>query len=125
MEISIAWLLMAITALAREYSIEIIRVVDGDTVIANVDLGMGVTLVSQSIRLSNANAPEKNTPEGKVSMGWLEVAISSSKKAVLITDRHEREKYGRIIGRIMLDGVDIGEKSKSEHYSKGGPGRKG
>ena len=40
------------------YKASVTRVVDGDTVIVDIDLGFGVWLREQSVRLAKINAPE-------------------------------------------------------------------
>ena len=44
-----------------EYRVEVIKVVDGDTVDVNIDLGFGVWLKKQRIRLFGIDAPESRT----------------------------------------------------------------
>ena len=47
-----------------EYKCEVERVIDGDTVVLNVDLGFGLSKEVHT-RLLNVYAPKANTPEGK------------------------------------------------------------
>lgn len=51
------------------------RVIDGDTVVANLDLGWSTWLIDRHIRLSGINCPEISTPEGVVArdytVNWL------------------------------------------------------
>ncbi len=116
--------LLSLPAIAREYPAEVVRVIDGDTVEITIDLGFKLALRGEHVRLANANAPEKNTPAGVVSKGWLAVQIEGKRCLVVTDDKNERDKYGRILGRILIDGVDIGERAKAEHFAHGGPGRK-
>ena len=44
-----------------EYSSKIIRVVDGDTVDVDINLGFGVVLANQRIRLYGIDTPESRT----------------------------------------------------------------
>lgn len=60
------------TKVAYQYRIVIVRVVDGDTFIADVDLGFRVWLRGQRFRMARINAPEMSTPEGQVSKAWFE-----------------------------------------------------
>ena len=43
------------------YSCKILRVVDGDTVDVDIDLGFGVWMVKQRIRLYGVDTPESRT----------------------------------------------------------------
>lgn len=110
-------------AAAGEYQAQVVRVIDGDTIVADIRLGFGVELVLQPIRLSNANAPEKDTEAGVIAKGWLATQLEG-KTVTLITTKTERDKYGRVLARVLLDGKDIGEQAKAEHFAHGGPGRK-
>jgi len=117
-------LLLCLPAPGREYSAEVVRVIDGDTVVCNIALGFDTELRFQPVRLANANAPEKNRPEGIVSKGWLATLIEGKRVKIITSDKSERDKYGRILARIMLGDVDVGEKAKAEHFAHGGPGKK-
>jgi len=44
-----------------EYAVTIVRVVDGDTVDVDIDLGFEVTLKNQRVRLIGIDAPETRT----------------------------------------------------------------
>ena len=41
------------------------RVIDGDTVVLNIDLGFNVTLTGVHMRIYGIDCPEKNTEEGQ------------------------------------------------------------
>jgi endonuclease YncB( thermonuclease family) len=45
------------------YNMKLVRVVDGDTIVADVDLGFFASM-RITFRLLGINAPEMNTPEG-------------------------------------------------------------
>ena len=44
-----------------EYRVKIVRVVDGDTVDVDIDLGFGVWLKKQRVRLYGIDTPESRT----------------------------------------------------------------
>ena len=50
------------------YRAKITKVHDGDTLTVDIDLGFGVMLTSQQVRLKGINAPELVTPAGKDSL---------------------------------------------------------
>lgn len=110
-------------AAAGEYQAQVVRVIDGDTIVADIRLGFGVELSLQPIRLANANAPEKDTEAGILARGWLATQLEG-KTVTIITSKTERDKYGRVLARVLVDGKDIGEQAKAEHFAHGGPGRK-
>ena len=45
------------------YRAEIVRVVDGDTVDINIDLGFGVWLNDERVRLAGVDTPESRTSD--------------------------------------------------------------
>ena len=105
--------------MAYEYSAEIIKVYDGDTVTAIVDLGFSVKM-KMRIRLTEINAPEvrgEEKTEGLKSRDFLREKILN--KTVTIKTEKTRGKYGRYIATIYLEGENINEllvkKGLAEH----------
>ena len=47
------------------YNAVITRVVDGDTLVVDIDAGFDIWLRGQTLRLNRVNAPEMKTPEGR------------------------------------------------------------
>jgi len=88
-----------------EYRATITRVVDGDTVHADVDCGLDIH-TRLTIRLYGVNAPEARAPGGKEAADWLRGKIEG--KVVRIeTYKDRREKFGRYLATIYaLDETD-------------------
>lgn len=77
----------------------VVRVHDGDTVLAALDLGWHL-LLSVSIRLAHINAPELSTPEGQTAAAFARQLLAPG-AAVMV--RSERlDKYGRTLATITL-----------------------
>lgn len=90
-----------------EYRATLLRVVDGDTVHLEVDLGLDVRL-QIGTRLAGIDAPELNTLAGKASRDYLRLLIPPGTPVTVRTEKDRREKYGRYLVWItMLDGVDV------------------
>lgn len=119
-----ALLLLGSFAWGREYSIEVVRVVDGDTIEADIQLGFGFQMRKAHIRLANANAPESNTDAGKAVKIWLSEQVLGRTCTLITDDKGETDKYGRVLGRVVLAGRDLGEALKASGRARGGPGRK-
>lgn len=89
-----------------EYSAKIVRVVDGDTVDADVDLGLDVHL-NLRFRLYGINTPEirskdpKEKTAGLAAMNRL-VALVEGKQVIIKTDKDKTEKFGRYLTTIFL-----------------------
>tara|TARA_R110000765_G_scaffold106134_1_gene196460 strand:+ start:1034 stop:1414 length:381 start_codon:yes stop_codon:yes gene_type:complete len=89
-----------------DYMATLVRVVDGDTVDCDIDLGFGVWLKNQRIRLYGINAPEtrtKDLEEKKAGLAAkLRLVALVSDKFVLTSVKDKRGKYGRILGIINV-----------------------
>ena len=89
-----------------EYRVKIIKVVDGDTVDVDIDLGFGVWLNKQRIRLYGIDAPESRTRDldekryGLKAKEWLKERLSDG--AILKTRLDKKGKYGRILGEFLV-----------------------
>lgn len=85
---------------SRTYPVELLRIVDGDTVFLKVDLGFRV-YGSFEFRLYGINCPEMNTPEGQAAkefvVRWF---IEMSGHEFFVDSYKNPEKYGRWLGVI-------------------------
>ena len=114
-----------ITYVSRKYAMytyeaKVTRVVDGDTVHADINLGFNVVLRDVSLRLLGINAPEMKSEtqeEGKKSRLRLEELVLG-KTVVLKTHKDKREKYGRLLAEIWDGDVDINKKLVAEGFAK-------
>ena len=107
-----------------EYRVEIVRVVDGDTVDVDIDLGFGVWLKKQRVRLYGIDTPESRTRDlnekkyGLMAKEYLKERISNG--AILKTRLDGKGKYGRILGEfIVLDNevrVNVNQEMIDKHY---------
>jgi micrococcal nuclease len=96
-----------------EYKCTIDRVVDGDTVDATLDLGFSV-LYKSRVRLFGIDTPESRTrnkdekSRGKLAAKFLSDAIDKADTVVIRTElRDSRGKFGRVLGTIVCDDIDI------------------
>ncbi len=85
---------------ASELQGKVIRVADGDT----LTLFIEPIKLDLSIRLSGIDAPEKGMAFGQVSkMSLSDLAFGKS----AVVDWGKKDKYGRIVGKVLIDGQDI------------------
>lgn len=108
----------------KGYTAVVNRVIDGDTIVVDLDLGFHVTLSNRHVRLVDANAPEKDCPAGVESKVWLTGKLLSKTCTLVVNEKNLEDKYGRILAKVMLDNVSVGELSKLAGEAHGGPGRK-
>lgn len=84
----------------------VLRVVDGDTVRLELDLGWHITLVA-NCRVIGINAPELSTLEGQAARAY--AAQSLPVDAAVVFESKALDKYGRPLGHIRRGGVDFGQ----------------
>lgn len=112
-------LFLAISCQATQYRATVSEVHDGDTAKVMVSLGLDV-LKSEKIRIYGIDTPELITPEGKAVQRFLENLLKG-KEIMIDTNEDRREKYGRLLCKVYLDGEDIGQllvkkKMAKEYY---------
>jgi micrococcal nuclease len=109
------------------YVKKVSKVVDGDTIDVDIDLGFDISFSSR-VRLAGIDTPESRTTDkvektlGLESKEYLKKAIDASKTVVIKTEKMDSsEKYGRILGWVFLDGseVSINQKMINEGYAWG------
>lgn len=92
----------------------IVGVTDGDTVVL-----LDSARVSHKIRLAGIDAPEKGQPYSTRSKENLAKMIFGKQASVEFS---KHDKYGRVIGKFMLDGTDVNLMQIKEglawHYKK-------
>ena len=92
--------------LVYEYSCKIIRVVDGDTVDVDIDLGFGIWMRNERIRLHGIDTPESRTRDleekkyGLVAKEFVEAHLPVGSIRTLTTVQDKTGKYGRILGKF-------------------------
>lgn len=82
------------------YNATILRVIDGDTVHAEIDLGLDQRRRIK-LRLYGINAPELHNAGGKESRSALAIMVDG-KQVVLETIKDRTEKYGRYLATLFL-----------------------
>lgn len=86
-----------------EYKAIVTKIYDGDTITVDIDLGFGVWLKKQSIRLSGIDTPEIRGGEredGLIARDILREWIPLGTEILLVTEKDKTGKYGRYLGEI-------------------------
>ena len=95
-----------------EYKVYIIKIVDGDTVDVDIDLGFGMWIKDERVRMMGIDTPESRTRdkvEKKFGLASKERLKSMlGKKGVLKTQVNKKGedmkgKFGRILGDFVVD----------------------
>ena len=103
----------------ESFSAKVVKVHDGDT----VTLRWSERDFDFPVRLANTAAPEVGGKKGKETGGdeaqaWLEKRLFGQDVFVLIDLNNRVDKFGRLLGRILLNGIDIGEQAILEGVVK-------
>ena len=109
------------------YVKKVTKVVDGDTIDVDIDLGFDISFSSR-VRLAGIDTPESRTRDkmekalGLEAKAYLKSQIDSAKTIVIKTEKmNSSEKYGRILGLLFLDGSEasMNEKMIADGYAWG------
>jgi len=90
----------------HEYKCKVRRVVDGDTVDVDIDLGFGVWYLDQRVRLYGIDTPESRTRDkvekiyGKAAGRFLKTMLG--KECTMRTHKDAKGKFGRILGEFIV-----------------------
>lgn len=110
-------------SLAGEYLAKVINVVDGDTVDVAIKLSkFGVN--KHRVRLVGIDAPEtrtKNLEEKKAGKRSKKELTSMVGGKLVKLVAGDFDNFGRILGHIIVDGDDVGDKLVSGGFAKDSP----
>ena len=108
-----------------QYKAIITKVIDGDTVDVDIDLGFEVWLRNQRIRLYGIDTPESRTSD-KVEKVFGNLAKSKILKfcpvgaSIILQTKTDdsRGKYGRILGELITeDGLNVNQYMIDNNYA--------
>ena len=88
-----------------QYPALVVSVYDGDTITVNIDLGFGVELKKQKIRLYGINTPEvrgSSRDLGIISRDYVRKKILN-KNIMLQSIKDKKGKYGRWLGIVLME----------------------
>lgn len=97
-----------------EYKAKVLRVVDGDTVDVDIDLGFGIWMHKERVRMMGIDTPESRTRDkvektfGLASKNRLKELLPVGSITVLKTEidrsgEDKKGKFGRILGDFIIE----------------------
>jgi micrococcal nuclease len=104
----------------NEYDVKVIKVVDGDTVDVDINLGFGVWLHDERVRIMGIDTPESRTSDkvedlfGEAAKARLKELMEDGGKLITTEDKKGEDmkgKFGRILGDFYVERYE-GEKEK-------------
>lgn len=91
----------------NEYEVTIVKIVDGDTVDVDIDLGFGITLRDERVRIMGIDTPESRTSDkvekvfGLASKQRLTELLNDNPVLITFDDKKGEDmkgKFGRVLG---------------------------
>ena len=103
-----------------EYRCTVVKIIDGDTVDVDIDLGFGVWMKKQRIRMYGIDTPESRTRDleekkyGLAAKKFLTGMLDDEAGITLKTHKDAEGKFGRILGELWRN-TDYADQSINEH----------
>ena len=94
-----------------EYNCKIVRVIDGDTVDVDIDLGFGIWMTKERVRIHGIDTPESRTRDkvekkfGLLAKKYVQEMLPVGSKQILVTEKpgdDSKGKFGRILGKFKV-----------------------
>ncbi len=102
-----------------------VKIIDGDTFDCVLDLGFDVLLEAR-IRMARIDTPASRTRDliekqfGLASKNYLIERIQAAQDIIVRTELdNEKGKFGRILGTVYLDDVDVNQQMIQDGYAVG------
>jgi micrococcal nuclease len=99
----------------HEYKAKVTKVIDGDTIRCDIDLGFNIVMSNQTIRLYGIDTPESRTRDleekfyGNLSKDFINDYCPKGSFIILRTHLDEKGKFGRILGELIVNKVNLNE----------------
>lgn len=106
------------------YNATVVRIVDGDTIRLDIDLGFDIVLKNQSVRLYKVDTPECRTRDlkekaaGLLAKDVVQNLITIGERVFIRTKLDTKGKFGRLLGTIITtDNININEHLIDNNYA--------
>jgi micrococcal nuclease len=89
-----------------EYKAIMRRVIDGDTIVVDIDLGFAIWRHEERLRLADINAPEikgAERPAGLKAKAALEQLLYPGRELFIRTEKDKSDSFGRWIAHVYTD----------------------
>ena len=105
------------------YKVSVVKVVDGDTVDVDIDLGFGMSYKKQRVRMLGIDTPESRTRDlvekkfGKASKKHLKGILEAAESIELVS--HDKGKFGRILGDLFIGSneTSVNQQMIDDHHA--------
>lgn len=97
-----------------EYRCKVNKIIDGDTIDVDIDLGFGVWMMSERVRVMGIDTPESRTSDkvedlfGEAAKARVRELLTSDEYCILKTEIDKngedmKGKFGRVLGDFIID----------------------
>lgn len=97
-----------------EYRCKILKVIDGDTVDVDIELGFGIVLTDERVRIMGIDTPESRTSDkvedifGEAAKARVKELLGKGDYAILKTEVNKdgedmKGKFGRVLGDFIVE----------------------
>lgn len=95
----------------NEYDVKVLKVVDGDTVDVDINLGFGIVLTDERVRVMGIDTPESRTSDkvedlfGEAAKARVKELMKDGGKLITTEDKSGEDmkgKFGRVLGDFRL-----------------------
>ena len=101
----------------NRYDVKLIKVVDGDTVDVDIDLGFGIWLHDERVRIMGIDTPESRTRDkiedlfGEAAKARVKELFESAQLKLITNEDRKGEdmkgKFGRVLGDFLIKGKQV------------------
>jgi len=101
-----------------EYKAHVVKIVDGDTVDVDIDLGFGIVMKDERVRIMGIDTPESRTSDkveklfGKAASARVKELLDDDiilKTQIARNGEDMKGKYGRILGDFIVERFEDGK----------------
>jgi micrococcal nuclease len=85
-----------------EYRAILVRWIDADTAVVNIDLGFRNWMHDEHLRLIGINAPDKQ-PAKREATAFVRELVSDGAEIIVRTEKDKGDKYGRWLAEVWED----------------------
>ena len=102
------------------YAVQLVRVIDGDTVVLDIDLGCEMWLRGQHCRLIGINAPEPHTSTrevGRAAARRLVELLADPQQMLVRTHYDRRGSFRRLLVELWADDIHVNQRMVDEGHA--------
>lgn len=97
-----------------QYQAKLVRVIDGDTIECDIDLGFYMT-ARMPVRLAHINAPEHNQEGGTAATDHLKTLLGDGN--LILKTYKPHDKYGRYLAEVIIGDMNVNQQMIADGFA--------